>query len=68
MTESDFYRENDGEKPDNDGEIKVWDAATGKCVEEYRRTLGAVRLVSCDSDATSVLFEADLYSGGDGGK
>ena len=68
VTGSGFYRENDGEKPDNVGEIKVWDAATGKCVEEYRKTLGTVRSVGFNPDGTKVLFEAANYSDGDGGK
>ena len=43
VTGSGFYRENDGEKPDNVGEIKVWDAAIRKCVEEYRGNLSTDR-------------------------
>jgi len=63
-----FYRENEHEKPDDVGEIVVWDAATGKRVEEYGRNLGTVRSVVFDADCTKVCFDAADYSDGDGGK
>jgi WD40 repeat protein len=46
---------------DNEGEIRVWDLATGKLLAEHKKNIGSVRQVVFTDDSQDVRYKADRH-------
>jgi hypothetical protein len=54
-------RQSGGAKPDNEGEVRVWEVATGKLVAELDERVGSVRALAFTADGKYVRYEADPF-------
>jgi len=56
-----YKRVIDGEVQENEGEVRVWEVATGRLVGTERRGLGQVLRVAFSRDSKVVLFDAEPF-------